>query len=73
MSLKINYLKKSTDKKSPNLVLFTNDKFDTKSIKKYLTSSEYFYINDLLKNSDLKKKILIFEINSKKKNHSYIN
>tara|TARA_B100000902_G_scaffold368759_1_gene392364 strand:+ start:4028 stop:5488 length:1461 start_codon:yes stop_codon:yes gene_type:complete len=67
MALKINYLNKSTNKKSPNLVLFTNDKFDTKSLKKYLTSSEYFYINDLLKNSDLKKKILIFEINSKKK------
>ena len=51
MSLKINYLKKSTDKKSPNLVLFTNDKFDTKSIKKYLTSSEYFYINRLFEST----------------------
>jgi leucyl aminopeptidase len=35
-------------------------------IKKYISSSEFSYISDLLKNSDLKKDLLVFEINSKK-------
>ena len=67
MSITISYSKKSTNNLSSNLVLFSNHKFDTKGLKKYLSSSELTYINDLLKNNDLKKKILVFEINSKKK------
>ena len=68
MSIKINYTKKKIGKISSNLVLFVNDKFDIKGLKNCLTNQEYSYINDLLKNSDLKKKILlIFEVNSKKK------
>ena len=67
MPIKINYLKTTTNKPSANLVLFSNDKFSTNSLKKYLSNSEYSYINDLLKNSDVKKNILVFEVNSKKK------
>ena len=55
MPIKINYLKTTTNKPSANLVLFSNDKFSTNSLKKYLSNSEYSYINDLLKNSDVKK------------------
>ena len=68
MSIKINYLKKINSKSSFNQVLFSNDKFDANSLKKYLSSSEFSYINDLLKTSDLKKNMFVFELNSKKKN-----
>ena len=44
-----------------------DDKFNLKNLKSYITQSENSYINELLKNSDLKKKILIFELNSKRK------
>ena len=37
-----------------------------KNIKRYVSNSEFSYINDLLKSTD-KKKILVFEVNSKKK------
>ena len=67
MTIKISYIKKKVYKNSNNLVLFTNEDFKIGSIKKYLSQSEFDYINDLLKVSDLKKKLLVFEINSKKK------
>ena len=67
MSIKINYPKKSIRKISANLVLFSNDKFNISNLKKYLSKSEFSYINDLLKTSDLKKNLFVFEVNSKKK------
>ena len=67
MPIKINYLKKTSGKSSANLVLFTNEKFNISSFKKYLSISEFSYINDLLKTSDLKKNLFVFEVNSKKK------
>ena len=67
MSIKINYSKKTISKSSSNLVLFSNDKFNISSLKKNLSNSEYSYINDLLKTSDLKKNLFVFEVNSKKK------
>ena len=67
MSIKINYLKKKIEKSSGNLVLFTDEKFRINSLKKYLSNLEFSYINDLLKNSDLKKNLFVFEVNSKKK------
>ena len=66
MPIKINHLKKITQKSSTNLVLFSDDKFHNGSLKKYLSSSEFSYIGDLLKISDLKN-ILVFEVSSKKK------
>ena len=36
-------------------------------VKKDLSSSEFSYINDLLKTADIKKNLFVFEINSKKK------
>ena len=67
MPVKINYSKKTQNKINANLVYFSNHKLDIKPIKKNLSSFEFNYINDLLKTADLKKKIFIFEINSKKK------
>ncbi len=67
MSIKISFKKSILRKTSSNLVLFVDEEFNIKSIKKYISSSEFSYISDLLKTSDLKKKLLIFELSSKKK------
>ena len=56
MSIKINYIKKVEKNLSANTVFFVDDKFNTKGIKKYVLDNELSYINDLLKNSDIKKK-----------------
>ena len=67
MSIKIIYSNKAINKSSANLVLFADEKFSSKGLKKYLSNSEFSYIGDLLKNSDLKKNMFVFEVNSKKK------
>ena len=67
MAIKINYSKKIDNSPSANLVLFSNEKFNINGLKKYLSNSEFSYINDLLKTSDLKKNLLVFELSSKKK------
>ena len=67
MSIKISFKKSSSKKTSTNLVLFVNEKFNTTPLKKYISSLEFSYINDLLKTSDLSKNLLIFDLNSKKK------
>ena len=67
MSVKITYSNKATSKISGNLVLFVNESFSISNVKKYISQSESSYINDLLKTSDLKKNIFVFEVNSKKK------
>ena len=67
MSVTINYIRKKTNKLSSNLILFSNDKFNTNNLKHTLSKSEFFYIDDLIKSNDLKKNMLVFEVNSKKK------
>ena len=67
MAVKINYSKKTKEKTSTNLVLFADEKFNLSGIKKFLSITEFTYINDLLKTSDHKKNIFVFEVNSKKK------
>ncbi len=67
MPIKIYYPKKKNSKSIANTVLFTDDKFSTNNLKKYISNSEFSYINDLLKTSDLKKNLLVFEVTSKKK------
>ena len=66
MTVQINYKTNSSNKVSSNLVLFVDEKFNTNGLKKHISNSEFSYISDLLKNSDLKKDLLVFEINSKK-------
>ena len=67
MSIKINYKGGFSKKLSSNLVLFTDEKFNINNLKKFISGSEFSYINDLLKTSNLKKDLLVFEVNSKKK------
>ena len=67
MPVKINYSKKTFNKSSSNLILFSNEKFNISRLRKTLSNSEFSYTQDLLKTSDLKKNILVFEVNSKKK------
>jgi leucyl aminopeptidase len=66
MSIQINYKNKSLKKTSVNLILFVDENFNIVGLKKYLSNSEFSYIADLLKNSDKKKDLLFFEVNSKK-------
>jgi len=66
MTIQINYKISNLKKISSNIVLFVDEKFNISGLKKYISNSEFSYISDLLKNSDLKKDLLVFEINSKK-------
>jgi leucyl aminopeptidase len=66
MPIKINYSNKLTNKLPSNFVLFVDQNFNINGIKKIISNTEFSYISDLLKTSDLKKKILSFEINSKR-------
>ena len=67
MSIKINYSNKANSKPGANLILFSNERFNTNGLKKYLSNFEFSYINDLLKNNDLKKNLFVFELTSKKR------
>ena len=51
---------------SNNHVLFAEEGFNISGLKKYISNAEFSYISDLLKNSDKKKNLLFFEINSNK-------
>ena len=66
MPIKINYINKLTKKSQINIALFVDEIFNIKHLKNLITQAEFLYISDLIKTSDLKKKLLIFEINSKK-------
>ena len=67
MSIKLNYLNKSSSKISSNLVLFCDEKYSTSGLKKHLSNNEFSYISDLIKTIDLKKNLFVFEVSSKKK------
>ncbi len=67
MSININYKTTSNKKNLENLVLFVDDKFNISHLKQHILKSEYSFISDLLKIRDHKKKIINFDINSKRK------
>jgi len=66
MSIQINYKNSIQKKSTTNLVLFVEENFNISGLKKHISNAEFSYISDLLKNSDLKKNLLFFEVNSKK-------
>ena len=66
MTVQINYKNTGSKKILANLVLFVDENFNIRGLKKYISNYEFLYIADLLKNNDLKKDLLFFEINSKK-------
>jgi leucyl aminopeptidase len=67
MTIQINYKNSSPQKHSTNLVLFVDENFNISGLKKHISDEEFSYINDLLKTCDLKKNLLVFDVNSKKK------
>ena len=67
MNIRINFKKRVFNKSSGNSILFVDEKFNIPILKKYISNSEYKYISDLIKTKDLKKRIISFEINSRKK------
>ena len=67
MSLQINYKNISVKKNPANLVLFVDDNFSLRGIKKYISVKEYAYISDLLTSIDKNKKIVSYDITSHKK------
>ena len=66
MSITINYTSTNSKKELSNPIFFVDEKFNLSGLKKSISINEYSYISELLKNSDLKKSILFFKINSKK-------
>ena len=66
MTIQINYKSSKSKKDLSNLVLFVDEKFNIAGLNKNISKSEFSYISDLLKTSDLKKDLLFFKINSKK-------
>ncbi len=67
MKIEINFKNRVSDKSAGNLILLVDEKLNITDIKKVLSNPEYSYINDLIKSEDQKKKILTFDISSKKK------
>ena len=66
MTVQVNYKRNSLKKSSSNLVLFVDEKFNISSLKKLILTSEYSFISDLLKISDMKEKIITLKISSRK-------
>ena len=60
MTVQINYKNSVLKTNVGNLILFVDEKFQINGLTKYISKSEYSYISDLLKTSDLKKKITCF-------------
>jgi len=52
---------------SNNQVLFVEENYNISSIKKHISSADLSYIKEILKNNDLKKKILSLDLNPKKR------
>jgi len=67
MNIKVNFKKQAFIKSNANLILFADEKFNITALKKHIPNSEYSYISDLLNKKDTKKKIVTFDISSKKK------
>jgi len=67
MSVLINYKKNSPKINSSNLILFVDEKFNITSLIKYMSETDYSFISDIIKTKDTKKKILSFDISSKRR------
>ena len=67
MNIRINFKKQVKIKSNANLILFADEKFNITGLKKHISQSEYSYISDLIDKIDSKKKIVTFDISSKKK------
>ena len=67
MSVLVNYRNKLANNNPHNLVLFIDSNLGIKTIKNYISRSEFSLISELIKSKNIKKKIISFDINSRKK------
>ena len=67
MTVQITYKNKVSMNNAYNLVLFVDEKMNISSLKKHISVSDYAFIADLIKTKDINKKIIPFDISSKKK------
>ena len=69
MTIIINHSKKLIEKSLSDYALFIDEKLNLVSLKNIFSIAEISHIQENIKNSDLKKSILSFSLNSKKKNY----
>ena len=67
MSIAIKYKKNFLKKNIGNLIFFVDEKYNISVLNKYFTNIEYEFISDLLKSQNQSKKIINFDLSSKKK------
>ena len=67
MSVQINYKNSSVRNNLTNHVIFSDEKYSISNLKKHVSKTEYALVSELIKGKDLKKKIISFDITSKKK------
>ena len=67
MIININYNKAINNKLITNYALFSRENYNTNNLKSYFSKSEIVSINEIIKNTNLKKNIITFNLNSKKK------
>ena len=67
MNVSINYKTTTSKKSAINQVLFVDENFNISKCKKFFSNREFFFVTDLLKSKDLKKKFISFDLSSKKK------
>ena len=65
MTVKINFKNHISNKNSTNIVLFTDENFSVKPLKKYISNFEFSYVSDLLKTSDLSKNLCLLKLTIK--------
>ena len=67
MSVVIKYKKNSSKSKTGNFIFFVDERFNLSGLNKYFTKTENVFINGVLKSHNLSKKIISFDLDSKKK------
>ena len=66
MNIKLNSIKKINKNQPVNLVLFVENKFKNNSLNTLLSKEELIYTKEILKKKKIDKKIITFDLNSKK-------
>ena len=64
MNIQINYSNSLSKKNLTNKLFFIDESLGINQLKKFISTNEYLYVSDLLKNKDYKKKVSLFELSS---------
>ncbi|WP_440678463.1 leucyl aminopeptidase [Candidatus Pelagibacter sp. HIMB1611] len=67
MSVTVSYKKNLSKNKVGNLIFFVDEKYSISVLNKYFSKIENRFIGDILKSQNLSKKIVSFDLSSKKK------